>query len=179
MGVVLEDSKHAKEMDYACTDDIAAARWLIDSKGVKTQAPGLTSSLFWNNSCNDGKVPLLKTVLNSIPGKQQSIKDSLLLKLKRHLPNEFGNMIEITTHTFPDLFPIPLTSLTGDTVNLKSVKNRKHLLDFYDKRFCDKMFIFWMFGILSRHKSVRETCAFLRKIQKHGKSMRGYVMTQI
>ena len=64
MGVVLEDSNHAKEMDNACTDDVAAARLLIDRKGVKSQAPGVTSSLFWNNSCNAGKVPVLKTVLN-------------------------------------------------------------------------------------------------------------------
>ena len=90
VGVVLEDSKHAQEMDNTCTDDIAAARWLVDNKGVKTQAPGLTSSLFWNQSCNNGKVPVLKTVLKSMPGKQQTIKDTLLLKLKRHLPNEFS-----------------------------------------------------------------------------------------
>ena len=166
VGVVLEDSKHSKEMDSACTDDIAAARLLIDCKGVKTQAPGLTSSLFWNNSCNDGKVPLLKTVLNSIPGKQHTIKDSLLLKLKRQLPNEFGNFTEITTHTFPDLFPIPMALSRTNPLNLKSVKNRQHLLDFYDGRFCDKMFIFWMFGILTRHKSVRETCAFFKKNTK-------------
>ena len=142
MGVVLEESKYAKEMDSACTDDIAAARLLIDSKGVKTEAPGFTSSLFWNNSCNVGKVPILKAVLNTIPGKQHTIKDSLLLKLKRQLPNEFDNMAEITTHTFPDLFPIPLTSSKTNPVNLISVKNRQHLLDFYDGRFCDKMFIF-------------------------------------
>ena len=162
VGVVLEESKNAKEMDSACTDDVAAARLLIDSKGVKSPAPGFTSSLFWNNSCNDGKVPLLKTVLNSIPGKQHTIQDSLLLKLKRQLPNEFENLTQITTHTFPDLFPIPLASPTNP-VNLKSVKNRQHLLDFYDGRFSDKMFIFWLYGILTRHKSVSETCAFFKK----------------
>ena len=163
MGVVLEDSRHAKDMDSACTDDVAAARLLIDSKGVKSQAPGFTSSLFWNNSCNDGKVPLLKTVLNSIPGKLHTIQDSLLLKLKRQLPNEFDNFTKITTHTFLDLFPIPLTSTETNPLNLNSVKNRQHLLDFYDGRFSDKMFIFWLFGILTRHKSVRETCAFFKK----------------
>ena len=155
VGVVLEESRHAKDMDSACTDDVAAARMVIDSKGVKRQAPGFTSSLFWNNSCNDGKVPILKTVLNTIPGKHHTIKDSLLLKLKRQLPSEFGNMTEITTHTFPDLFPIPLTAPKCNPLKLNTVKNRQHLLDFYDGRFYDKMFIFWLFGILTRHKSVR------------------------
>ena len=89
--------------------------------------------------------------------------DSLLLKIKRELPNEFVNFTQITTHTFPDLFPIPLNENDKNPLNFKSVKVRRHLLDWYDGRFCDKMFIFWMFGILTRHKSVYETCAFFKR----------------
>ena len=89
--------------------------------------------------------------------------DSLLLKIKRELPNEFDNFTQITTHTFPDLFPIPLKENDKNPLNFKSVKVRRHLLDWYDGRFCDKMFIFWLFGILTRHKSVQETCAFFKK----------------
>ena len=36
-------------------------------------------------------------------------------------------------------------------------------MEFYDGRFTDKNFIFWLFGILTRHKSVYETCAFFKR----------------
>ena len=89
--------------------------------------------------------------------------DSLLLKIKRELPNEFENFSKITTHTFPDLFPIPLKDIHSHPLKFTSAKVRRHLLDFYDGRFSDKTFIFWMFGILTRHKSVYETCAFFKR----------------
>ena len=162
-GVVVEESNIAKGISDACSDDVAAARQIIDSQGVKSPAPGVTSSLFWNNSCNDGKLPLLKAVLGTLPGKHKPNHDTLLLKIKRELPNEFENFTEITTHTFPDLFPIPLKEINSNPLKLTKVNIRRHLLDFYDGRFCDKMFIFWMFGILTRHKSVYETCTFFRR----------------
>ena len=85
------------------------------------------------------------------------------MKINRELPNEFENFTEITTHTFPDLFPIPLKQISSNPLKLTKVNVRRHLLDFYDNRFCDQTFIFWMFGVLTRHKSVYETCAFFRR----------------
>ena len=81
-------------------------------------------------------------MLNSLPGKQSRTTDPLLLKIKRELPNEFENFSQITTHTFPDLFPIPLKNNKTDPINFRSVHVRRHLLDFYDGRFSNKMFIF-------------------------------------
>ena len=150
-------------MDSSCTDDVAAARILTESDGTKTTAPGITSSLFWNKASHEGKLPLLKSMLAGLPGKQRMTTDSLLMKIKRELPNEFENFSQITTHTFPDLFPIPLKESKRNPLNFTSVKVRRHLLDYYDGRFCDKMFIFWMFGILTRHKSVYDTCAFFKR----------------
>ena len=93
-----------KQMNDACSDDVAAARIRTGSSGIKTLAPGINSSLFWNKSSQCGNLPLLRSMLNSIPGKRRC-QDSLLLKIKREQPNEFDNFSEITTHTFPDLFP--------------------------------------------------------------------------
>ena len=162
-GIVLEPSQRIQQMDTSCSDDVAAARLLTENDGMKSAAPGITSSLFWNKASHDSKIPLLKSMLGGLPGARKMDTDSLLLKIKRELPNEFVNFSEITTHTFPDLFPIPLNYSEANPLNFKSVNVRRHLLDFYDGRFCDKMFIFWMFGILTRHKSVYETCAFFKR----------------
>ena len=109
---------------------------------MKTAAPGITLSLFWNKATHNSKIPLLKSMLGGLTGARRMDTDSLLLKIKRELPNEFVNFSEITTHTFPDLFPIPLNYSEANPLNFKSVNVRRHLLDFYDGRFCDKMFIF-------------------------------------
>ena len=141
-GIVLESSERIQQMDTACSDDVAAARLIRESDGTKTAAPGIPSSLFWNKASHDGKLPLLKSILGDAQGKYKTNTDSLLLKIKRELPNEFDNFTQITTHTFPDLFPIPLKENETNPLNLKSVKVRRHLLDWYDGRYCDKMFIF-------------------------------------
>ena len=163
MGVVLETSPRVQQMNNACSDDVAAARLRVQSTGMKVPDPGITSSLFWNKSSQSGNLPLLKSMLSSLSGKRRICKDSLLLKIKRELPNEFENFSDITTHTFPDLFPIPLKD---KTINFTNVNIRRHLLDYYDNRFSDKIFIFWLFGILTRHKSIYETCAFFKKNTK-------------
>ena len=139
MGVVLETSPHVERMNNACSDDVAAARVRVRSTGVKVLDPGINSSLFWNKSSQCGNLPLLKSMLSNLSGKRRICKDSLLLKIKRELPNEFENFSEITTHTFPDLFPIPLKD---NTINFTNVNIRRHLLDYYDNRFTDKIFIF-------------------------------------
>ena len=159
-GIVLEPSARIRQMEKKCSDDVAAARLLLDNDGTKTTAPGISSSLFWNRTSHDGKLPLLRNILSNLPGKQRMNNDPLLLKIKRELPNEFKNFTQITTHTFPDLFPIPLKDSEINPLNFRSVSIRRHLLDFYDSRFCNKIFIFWLFGILTRHKSCYETCAF-------------------
>ena len=141
-GIVLETSERIQQMDTACSDDVAAARLITENDGTKTAAPGIPSSLFWNKASHDGKLPLLKSILGGAQGKYKTDTDSLLLKIKRELPNEFDNFTQITTHTFPDLFPIPLKENETNPLNLKSVKVRRHLLDWYDGRYCDKMFIF-------------------------------------
>ena len=162
-GVVVEPSLHVHQMENSCSDDVAAARLLKGSNGVKTAAPGTTSSLFWNKTSQNGKLPLLQNMLNSLPGKHRISNDPLLLKIKRELPNEFENFAQITTHTFPDLFPIPLKNIETNPLNFHSVKVRRHLMDFYDGKFTDKNFIFWLFGILTRHKSVYETGSFFKR----------------
>ena len=86
-GVVVEPSLHVHQMENSCSDDVAAARLLKDSNGVKTAAPGTTSSLFWNKTSHNGKLPLLQNMLNSLPGKHRISNDPLLLKIKRELPN--------------------------------------------------------------------------------------------
>ena len=154
VGIVMEESNIVKDISDAASDDVAAARQIIDNKGIKSPTAGITSSLYWNSSCDDGKLPLLKKVLGTLPGKNKPHHDTLLLKIKRELPNEFENFNDITTQTFPDLFPIPLKQISSNPLKITKVNIRRHLLDFYDNRFCDKMFIFWMFGILTRHKSV-------------------------
>ena len=120
-GVILETSQRVHEMDRACSDDVAAARFLKEDNGMKTAAPGITSSLFWNKASHDGKLHFLKRMLGGLPGKQRMSTDTLLLKIKRELPNEFENFTQITTHTFPDLFPIPLKRNEANPLNFKNV----------------------------------------------------------
>ena len=162
-GIILEPSVRVHQMDDSCSDDVAAARLLIEKNGAKTAAPGISTSLFWNKASHNGKLPLLNSIMGSLHGKQRMETDPLLLKIKRELPNEFDNFTNITTHTFPDLFPIPLRHSKTDPLKLRTVSVRRHLFNFYDGRFCDKMFTFWMFGILTRHKSVYETCSFFKR----------------
>ena len=175
-GIVIEPSLRVHQMEKKCSDDVAAARLLVDNDGMKTTAPGMSSSLFWNRTSHDGKLPLLRNLLSNLPGKQRMNNDPLLLKIKRELPNEFKNFTQITTHTFPDLFPIPLKYSETDPLNFRSVSTRRHLLDFYDSRFCNKIFIFWLFGILTRHKFCYDTFAFFKRNTKLEKSTKIFAM---
>ena len=141
-GVILETSNRIHQMDTKCSDDVAAARLITENGSIKSAAPGITSSLFWNKASHDSKLPLLKCMLGGLSGKKDMRNDSLLLKIKRELPNEFENFSKITTHTFPDLFPIPLKDIDSHPIKFTSANVRKHLLDFYDGRFSDKTFLF-------------------------------------
>ena len=64
-GTVIEPSQRIHRMDSACSDDVAAARILTENNGMKTTAPGIASSLFWNKASHDGKLPLLKSMIGS------------------------------------------------------------------------------------------------------------------
>ena len=161
-GVILEGSIRAKEMAEAISDDVAKARSLLDKEGSLSDVPGISSSMFCNNR-NNGKFPLLKAVLNSLPGRSNTAKDSLLLKIKREFPNEFEDFPQITTHTFPDLFPIPISSDTFGSEGMMSLASRRHLLNYYDGRFCDKYFIFWMSSVLTRHSTLRNASTFFKR----------------
>ena len=46
VGTVIEESNIAKDISDAASDDVARARHIIDSGGVKSSVPGITSSLF-------------------------------------------------------------------------------------------------------------------------------------
>ena len=46
VGTIIEDSNIVKDISDAASDDVAAARQIIDTKGVKSPAAGITSSLF-------------------------------------------------------------------------------------------------------------------------------------
>ena len=45
-GVVFEESEIASKMAAMSSDDVAKARGMVDSKGVPTNVPGITSSFF-------------------------------------------------------------------------------------------------------------------------------------
>ena len=69
-GIVLESSQRVHQIDTKCSDDVAAARLLTENDGMKTAAPGITSSLFWNKASHDSKFPLLKNMLQGVSGRQ-------------------------------------------------------------------------------------------------------------
>ena len=135
-GVVLEESDIASKMAAMSLDDAAKARGMVDSKGVPTDVPGITSSLFSNHSMYEGKLPALQAMLRKINPRQRVKGDRLLLGLEKVLPNEFLNFPSITGLTFPDKFPIPVTSHTFMGTSMMNASVRQHLLDHYDGRFC-------------------------------------------
>ena len=110
-GIILEASERVRQMNDPCSDNVAAARLLAKRDGTKTTAPGITSSLLSNKGSRDSKLPLLKNLLCGFHGNKKTNTDSSLLKIKGELPNKFRNFSEITTHTFPDLFPTSLKDI--------------------------------------------------------------------
>ena len=162
-GVVLEESIIASKMAAMSADDVANSRGEVDSKGVRSDLPGITSSLFCNQSMYEGKFPALQAMLRKINPRQRVKGDRLLLGLEKVLPNEFLNFPHITGLTFPDKFPIPITSHTFMGTSMMNASVRQHLLDFYDGRFCSADIIFWWYSILSRHTTIRNTASYFKK----------------
>ena len=142
-GIVLEHSEIVSQMNAISSDDVANARSAVNSKGLKTDVPGITSSLFVNPSLYQGKLPMLKAMLRKINFRHTAQTDRLLLGLEKVLPNEFNNFPSITGLTFPDKFPIPVTGDTFMGTSMMNASVRQHLLDFYDGRFCSVDLIFW------------------------------------
>ena len=87
----------------------------------------------------------------------------MLLGLEKVLPNEFLNFPSITGLTFPDKFPIPVTSHTFMGTSMMNASVRQHLLDFYDGRFGTADLIFWWYSVLSRHTTIRNTASYFKK----------------
>ena len=154
-GVILEESRLAEEIAKRNEDDVARSRQVVDHDGGVSQAPGITSCLYSNNSNYQGKLPTLKAVLKDCGKTPIHKMDNLLLTLDRELPNEFLDFPKITALSFPDKFPLPVDEHLFMGSSMMNLKLRKHLLNFYDGRFCDMDFFFWIYNILRRQKGMR------------------------
>jgi ribosomal protein S12 len=65
-GVVLEDNDLVNRMANMADDDVARARSILNSKEIKSDVPGITSSLFNKLDQYGGKHPVLQEMLKSI-----------------------------------------------------------------------------------------------------------------
>ena len=126
-------------------DDVARARSVLNSKGVHTDVPGITCSFFNKPDEYGAKLPVLHGMLKSLNNSHSAKTDRLLLGLEKVLPDEFSNFPKVTSLSFPDKFPIPVTSDTFMGTSMMNVSVRQHLLDYYDGRFCDADIIFWWY----------------------------------
>ena len=141
-GVVVDDSEMIERMAEGNEDDVARARQTVNDHGEVSSAPGITSCLYTKSNESQGGMPILKAVLNKSKKSPIDSLDNLILTLDKDLPNEFGDFPRITQMTFPDLFPIPVNEHTFKGTSMMDKDVRRHLLDFYDGRFCDTKFIF-------------------------------------
>ena len=141
-GVILENNNLLKQVADFSSDDVAGARSVINSQGVKSNVPGITSSLFTNPGSFGGNLPALNAMLKKIKNRSSARADNLLLGLEKILPNEFVNFPTITALTFPDKFPIPISEHHFMGTSMMNAAVRQHLLDHYDGRFCDVDLIF-------------------------------------
>ena len=134
-GVVVDDSEMVQRMAKGNEDDVGRARQTVDNKGEVSSVPGITSCLYTKAHESQGKLPILKAVLNKTKKSSTDTLDNLILTLDKDLPNEFGDFPRITQMTFPDLFPIPVDEYTFKGASMMDKDVRQHLLDFYDGRF--------------------------------------------
>ena len=146
-GIVLDDSEIVKRMAKENGDDVGRARQIVNDNGVVSSAPGITSSLYTKANESQGGLPILKAVSNNRSKSSIGSLDNLILTLDKDLPNEFGDFPRITQMTFPDKFPIPVNDHTFMGSSMLNTAVRQHLCDFYDGRFCQTDFIFWLFNI--------------------------------
>ena len=141
-GVVIENNNLLKRVADESSDDIAAARSVVNEKGVKSDVPGITSSLFNNTGSYGGNLPALNAILKKVKNKTSDRAESLLLGLEKILPNEFVNFPTITALTFPNKFPVPISEHHFMGTSMMNASVRQHLLDHYDGRFGDVDLIF-------------------------------------
>ena len=64
-GVVVDDSDMVKRMANLNDDDVARIRQTVDDHGKVSSAPGITSCLYTKSNESQGKMPILKAVLNT------------------------------------------------------------------------------------------------------------------
>ena len=130
---------------------------------MKSDVPGITCSLFNKPGQYGGELPVLTEMLRKINANRSAQADRLLLGLEKVLPDDFCNFPKVTSLTFPDKFPIPVTSDTFMGTSMMNISVRQHLLNYYDGRFCDVDLIFWWYSVLSRHCTIRNTASFFKK----------------
>ena len=162
-GVVLENNSLLKRVAAESSDDVASARSVVNERGVKSDVPGVTSSLFNTTASYGGNLPALNAMLKKVKNRSLDRADNLLLGLEKILPNEFVNFPTITALTFPDKFPVPISEHHFMGTSMMNASVRRHLLDHYDGRFGDVDLIFWWYSVLSRHCTIRNTSSFFKK----------------
>ena len=141
-GVVLENNSLLKRVAAESFDDVASARSVVNERGVKSDVPGITSSLFNTTASYGGNLPALNAMLKKVKNRSLDRADNLLLGLEKILPNEFVNFPTITALTFPDKFPVPISEHHFMGTSMMNTSVRRHLLDHYDGRFSDVDLIF-------------------------------------
>merc|ERR1711951_62822 len=99
-GVVVDDSEMIERMARENGDDVARARQTVDDHGEISSVPGITSCLYTKSNESQGKMPILKAVLNTRKKSPIDSLDNLILTLDKDLPNEFGDFPRITQMTF-------------------------------------------------------------------------------
>ena len=104
----------------------------------------------------------MKAVLKDCGTTQIHKMDNLLLTLDRELPNEFLDFPKITALSFPDKFPLPVDDHLFMGSSMMNLKLRRHLLNYYDGRYCSMDFVFWIYNILRRHETIKRTATFFK-----------------
>ena len=157
-GIIVEESLLAEQMAKMGEDDVSRARQVLNDQGRISQAPGITSCLYTNDSTSQGKVTTLKEC-----GKRDLHNvDNLILTLNGELPNEFMDFPRITALTFPDKFPLYVDEHTFMGSGTMDLRVRRHLLNYYDGRFSDMDFVFWTYNVLRRHETIKRSSTFFK-----------------
>ena len=71
-GVILENNDLIKKVADFSSDDVAGARSVINTQGVKSNVPGITSSLFTNPGSFGGNLPALNAMLKKIKNRSSA-----------------------------------------------------------------------------------------------------------
>ena len=77
----MEDNDLVNRMANMAGDDVARARSILNSKGIKSDVLGITSSLFNKPDQYGGEHPVFQEMLKSINNYRSAQADRLLLGL--------------------------------------------------------------------------------------------------